>query len=290
MEIQQKQFSKKEIAQYYDLSEVHYRLFWNLGKSKSLHYGYWDASTKNLHEALLNTNKVLSETAHISGEDVVLDAGCGVGGSSVWLAKNIGCKATGITLSEKQAMQAAQYATAQGVADLASFAVNDYTNTGYPEKSFSVVWAVETVCHARDKSDFLREAARVLKPGGRLIMADFFKKEGLAGKDAQMIKDWANGWAVDDYATREEFERLLQSEGFTNVRIIDASEAVMPSIKKLYRAYLLGIVPSRIYNLFHPNATEFGKRNVDTARLQYVTMKKKLWNYLIVYAEKAAGS
>lgn len=290
MEIQQKQFSKKEIAQYYDVSEVHYRLFWNLGKSKSLHYGYWDASTKNLHEALLNTNKVLSETAHISGEDMVLDAGCGVGGSSVWLAKNIGCKATGITLSEKQAMQAAQYATAQGVADLASFAVNDYTNTGYPEKSFSVVWAVETVCHARDKSDFLREAARVLKPGGRLIMADFFKKGGLAGKDAQMIKDWANGWAVDDYATREEFERLLQSEGFTNVRIIDASEAVMPSIKKLYRAYLLGIVPSRIYNLLHPNATEFGKRNVDTARLQYVTMKKKLWNYLIVYAEKAAGS
>jgi cyclopropane fatty-acyl-phospholipid synthase-like methyltransferase len=287
METQQKQFSKQEIAQYYDLSEVHYRLFWNLAKSKSLHYGYWDANTKNFHEALLNTNKILADFAGITKEDTVLDAGCGVGGSSVWLSKNIGCKVTGITLSKKQAMQATQYAAAQSVGDLASFAVNDYTNTGYPENSFSVVWAVETVCHAPDKSDFLREAARVLKPGGRLIMADFFKKAGLAGKDARMIKDWANGWAVDDYATREEFERMLQNEGFTNVRIIDASEAVMPSIKKLYRAYLLGVIPSRIYNLFHPNATEFGKRNVDTARLQYITMKKKLWNYLIVYAEKS---
>jgi cyclopropane fatty-acyl-phospholipid synthase-like methyltransferase len=287
METQQKQFSKQEIAQYYDLSEVHYRLFWNLAKSKSLHYGYWDANTKNFHEALLNTNRVLAELAGITKQDTVLDAGCGVGGSSVWLAKNIGCKVTGITLSAKQAGQATEHARHQAVEDLASFAVNDYTNTGYHANSFSVVWAMETVCHARDKSDFLCEAARVLKPGGRLIIADFFKKAGLAGKDAQMIRDWANGWAVDDYATREEFEQLLKNEGFTNVSIIDASQAVMPSIKRLYRAYLLGVIPSRIYNLLHPNATEFGKRNVDTARLQYVTMKKNLWNYLIVYAEKA---
>ena len=101
-----------------------------------------------------------------------------------------------------------------------------------------------------------------------------------------MINDWAKGWAVDDYATREEFEQYLHNEGFTNVQIMDASEAVMPSVKRLYRAYVLGVVPSRIYNLFHPNATEFGKRNVETARLQYVTRKKGLWNYLIVYAEK----
>jgi tocopherol O-methyltransferase len=80
-------FSKKDIERYYDLSEVHYRLHWNLDKSRSLHYGYWDASTKNFHEALLNINKIIAQHAHISKDDVALDAGCGVGGSAIWMAK-----------------------------------------------------------------------------------------------------------------------------------------------------------------------------------------------------------
>ncbi|MES3039121.1 MAG: LuxR C-terminal-related transcriptional regulator, partial [Bdellovibrionota bacterium] len=53
-ELVSKGLSNKEVARYYDLSEVHYRLFWNLQESKSLHYGYWDSSTKNFHQALLN--------------------------------------------------------------------------------------------------------------------------------------------------------------------------------------------------------------------------------------------
>lgn len=280
-------YSKADIAQYYDLSEVHYKLFWNLDQSKSLHYGYWDASTRNLHEALLNSNRVLAARAQITANDVVLDAGCGVGGSTVWLAKNIGCKTTGITLSEKQAARATEHAAAQGVSGLVTFDVKDYTSTGFEGNSFSVVWAMETVCHAQEKADFLREAERLLRPGGRLIVADFFKKEGLHGKDAQQMRDWANGWAVPDYATWEEFAQKLEDAGFRNIQVHDATLAVMPSIRRLYRAYLLGVIPSRLYNLFHPNVSEFGRKNVDTARLQYVTAKKELWKYLIVSAEKA---
>jgi len=280
-------YSKKDIALYYDLSEVHYKLFWNLDQSKSLHYGYWEAGTKNLHEALVNTNRVLSEKASITKDDVVLDAGCGVGGSSIWLAKNIGCKATGISLSEKQVTQARQFALNENLEERVHFEVKDYTRTGYAAESFSVVWAVETVCHAEEKSDFLREAARVLKPGGRLILADFFKKEGLTGKDARQIKDWANGWAVSGYATREEFLQKMNESGFVNIHIEDATPAVAPSIRKLYQAYLLGVIPSKLYNLFHKNVSEFGKKHVSTARLQYVTAKKGLWKYLIISAEKA---
>jgi len=279
-------YTKKDIARYYDLSEVHYKLFWNLDKSKSLHYGYWDETTKDFHEALVNANKILADRAHITKEDHVLDAGCGIGGSTVWLAKHIGCKATGITLNAKQAKRAKEYAKEEGVEDLVTIEINDYTNTGYEANSFSVIWGMETICYADDKSDFLREAARILQPGGRLIVADFFKKSGLEGNDAQMIKDWANGWAINDYATKEEFEKKLKEEGFKNIKIVDETPAIMPSIRRLYRAYLLGIIPSRLYNFFNPKTTELAKRNVDTAKLQYTTVKKGLWRYLFVYAEK----
>lgn len=279
-------FSKSDIARYYDLSEVHYRLFWNLEQSRSLHYGYWDSTTKNFHEALLNINKVLSNYAGITKDSKVLDAGCGIGGSSIWMAKNIGCKVMGISLTAKQVAQANQIATNEGMQHLANFEVQDYTATTYPDASFDVIWGIESICHAPDKKDFIKEAYRLLKPGGRLIVADFYKQENLTGKDADQIQRWANGWAIDDYATKESFRDHLNETGFSITRFEDATKAIVPSAKRLYRSYFLGWLPAKMYRVLHPNATSFGKNNVDTAYLQYVTLKRGLWQYMIILAEK----
>ncbi len=279
-------FSQKDIARYYDLSESQYRFFWNLDKSLSLHYGYWDASTKNFHEALLNINKVLSAKAAISKNDQVLDAGCGIGGSSIWLAKNIGCKVTGISLSENQVYKANALSARGGVQHLAKFEQKDFTATGYANESFDVVWAIESVCHATDKSAFLKEAFRILTKDGRLIIADFFKNENLQGKDAQQIQQWAHGWAVEDFSTREEFEKQMQQAGFLQIKIEDATNAIMHSAKKLYRSYFIGSVLGFLYRLVNRNSTSQGKKNIDTAYFQYKTLKKNLWKYLIISAEK----
>ena len=279
-------FSKQDIARYYDLSEVHYRLFWDLDKSRSLHYGYWDSSTKSFHEALLNLNNILAGYANITKKDTVLDAGCGVGGSSIWLAKNIGCKAIGISLNANQVEKATTQALHEGVQHLASFQQRDYTSTGFTNASFTVVWAVESVCHVPDKSDFIKEAFRLLKPGGRLIVADFFKKENLQGEDAEQVKRWANGWAIEDYATKESFVKQLTEAGFSNIKFENANKNIMRSAKRLYRAYFIGFIPSFLYRVFNPKATALAKNNVDTAYLQYKTLKKKLWMYGIVSAEK----
>jgi cyclopropane fatty-acyl-phospholipid synthase-like methyltransferase len=279
-------FSKNDISRYYDLSEVHYRLFWKLDKSKSLHYGYWDSSVKNFHEALLNTNNILAQYVNISKEDTVLDAGCGVGGSAIWLAKNIGCKVTGISLNEQQVKQANGFAKKEGLEHLVHFQQNDYINTNYADNSFSVIWAIESVCYVPDKSQFIKEAFRLLKEGGRLIVADFFKKDNLSETDAEQIKQWANGWAIEDYATKESFEYQLSEQGFTNIQFQDANNAIMPSAKRLYRAYFLGIIPALMYRMFNPGATELAKNNVSTAYLQYKTLKKNLWTYGIVSANK----
>jgi tocopherol O-methyltransferase len=279
-------FSKKDIVRYYDLSEVHYRLHWNLDKSRSLHYGYWDASTKNFHEALLNINKIIAQHAGISKEDIALDAGCGVGGSAIWMAKNIGCKVTGISLSERQITLSNASAKNENVDHLVTFLQKDYTDTGFPDNSIDVIWAIESVCYLQDKSEFLKEAYRILKPGGRVVVVDIFKKELLEGKDAEWMKRLAHGWAIQEHTTRERFEQQLAETGFTIRDIEDASNAIMPSVKRLYTAYFLGYIPTKIYHLFHPNATELAKKNVDTAWLQYKTLKKDLWKYLIVSAIK----
>lgn len=74
----------------------------------------------------------MAEKAAITKDSNVLDAGCGVGGSSLWLAGNIGCTATGITLSEKQKDKATQHAAALGLSEKVSFYQKDYCATGFP--------------------------------------------------------------------------------------------------------------------------------------------------------------
>ncbi len=71
--------TNEEVARYYDYTIPFYRLFWHKG-TKALHYGLWDADTKTLQEALINTNKIVAETGNIQSDSKVLDAGCGVGG------------------------------------------------------------------------------------------------------------------------------------------------------------------------------------------------------------------
>lgn len=279
-------FSNQDIARYYDLSEDHYRFFWNLDQSKSLHYGYWDSSTKNFHEALLNINKILSSKAAICEGENVLDAGCGIGGSSLWLAREKKCKVTGISLSQKQIDKANAIVNKEGLNRFAHFELKDFTSTDFPDASFDVVWAIESVCHAGDKNMFIKEAYRVLKKGGRLIMADFFKKEGLKGRDAEIIQNWAHGWAVPDFSDVRQFKEGLTDAGFFEIEMEDATSAIRPSSKRLYYAYFIGLLGAKVYSLFNPHASDFGKKNINTAYLQYKGLQRDLWTYQLILARK----
>ena len=279
-------FTNEDISRYYDLSETHYRRVWNLDKSRSLHYGYWDKSVKNFHQALLNINRVLAKHAAIKEGEKILDAGCGVGGSSLWLAQEKKCEVIGISLNDRQVEKANASAKKLGLSGRVSFEQKDYANTFYAPDSFDVIWAIESVCYANDKSIFLKEAYRILKPGGRLIIADFFKAEYLKSREAALVTQWAHGWAVNDFATIKEFDLKLTESGFHDTEIIDATDAIMPSARKLYRSYFAGVIGAKLYNLFKPKATGLGKNNVTNAYLQYKTLRKGLWKYQIVKASK----
>jgi tocopherol O-methyltransferase len=167
-------FTKKDIAEYYNTTQIHYEKWWDLKNGLSLHYGIWEKGTRNFAEALTNTNRILMNLSNIQDPEIVLDAGCGVGGAALYISSNKNAKVTGITLSEKQVKFATAHTRDKKSDHNVSFHVIDYTNTPFEDESFDVVWACESISSAPDKSDFIRESFRILKKGGRLILSDFF--------------------------------------------------------------------------------------------------------------------
>jgi len=233
----------EEIVEYYDHCQVDYEEFWHLNAQLCMHYGFGDQTTPNLKAALSNMNAKVAAYGGIEQGDDVLDAGCGVGGSSIFLASQLGCNVTGISLSSKQIDTCRINAANRGVTKSVVFDIQNYQETTFPDNTFGVVWGVESVCYANDKINFLREAFRILKPGGRLIVADFFSNNVQPGTaDAELMRKWTETWAILAYADIDEFRNKITLAGFTQCKKQDVTIHVSKSIQRLYYLFYPGLL------------------------------------------------
>jgi cyclopropane fatty-acyl-phospholipid synthase-like methyltransferase len=281
-----KTFTPKDVANYYDQTEIHYRMFWKFEEALGLHYGIWSREIKSLKEAILNTNKLLAEIGNIKSTDIVLDAGCGVGGSAIYLAKNIGCNVTGITLSEKQVATATEFAKRNDVSNLVSFKAMDYTLTTFEDNAFDFVWAIESMQTAVNKADFLKEAKRVLKPGGKIVIADCFKSYDYPFSQNKLMQLMFNGWAVTDVVSSEELVKEAKTFGLVLEREQDVTKEVYPSVIRFFIAAFLGMFGTFFYNVFVKKASYFSRVHYKTGLSQFAAYRKKLWKYQLLVLKK----
>ncbi len=272
----------KRIVEYYNSTEHAYRDSWDLDNSLSIHYGYWDDKVNSFPQSLIRMNEVMAEAAMIQSNDHVLDAGCGVGGSSIYLAMNAGCKVTGITLSERQAQQATDNAQKKNAGALADFKVMNYCHTTFADESFDVIWGCESICYADNKDQFIKEAYRLLKPGGRLVVADGFVTR-FENNDHPVIRQWLDGWQVNYLESPERFNEFMQQTGFTNISYRNISSEASRSSRRLYRFYHLATLYLWWKKLTYSHrATNIQKGNISACRYQYHGMKKGLWQYGLI--------
>ena len=276
----------RNIVDYYRSTENAYKDSWDLAGSLAIHYGYWDKTVRTFRESLLRMNEVMMDAAAIKATDRVLDAGCGVGGSSIHIAARTGATVTGISLSERQVQQAHENARSRGVEDHTSFAVMDYSATTFPDASFDVVWGCESICYADDKKQFIQEAFRLLRPGGRLVVADGFVTN-FDHNEHPIIRTWLDGWQVNYLETPGRFTGFMQQAGFDNACFRDITAATAHSSRRLYRFYWLASAYVRWRKLtssHRADAMQIG--NIRACKFQRQGMKKGLWNYGLITGTK----
>lgn len=275
-----------KILDYYNQCYIDYRLIWKIDKTLCIHFGFYDRNHKRHEDAVINMNRVLAKISKINSSDKILDVGCGIGESSIWIGKNFNSDVTGININKIQVEMASGFARKNNVDDMVKFHVRNFMDTKFPKNSFDVIWGLESICYAKNKKRFLSEAKRILKNKGRIIIADgFLKRKNLSSQEKNYMGKWLKGWAVPNLVTFDEFKKYLEDLGFRNIKFREITENVMPSSRRLYLASLFTYPIGKLLQWINVR-TKIQTENMISAYYQHITIKKGLWGYGIFYAEK----
>ncbi len=271
-----------KVTRYYDETLRDFKLIWHTGKHLSMHFGYSDEGGPYRHDqAVERMIRELATWAGIARGDLVADLGCGLGGSSLWLAENIRCRVTGIDMNPRSIALAANEAERRGLRHLLTFGEADFRRLPLDSGSIDVAWFLESFCHAPDKYDVLREVHRILKPAGRLVIAD-----GLRIYDGgDELDAWLRGWSIPGLPTAQEIHSWMVSLGFTDINTEDITAQVKSSIRMLHRrATMLYPVGKVLEKLRLRTPVETG--NIVAAINIYRSLVKGQWLYHITTARK----
>lgn len=283
-----KAYTNEEIAAYYDTTQVHYERGWDLRHSLAMHYGYWDEKATTFRASLRRMNEALATFGELTQMDNILDAGCGIGGTTLFLADALGCQVTGISLSQQQVETARSHAVTKNLQTLTRFEQADYRATPFPDETFDVVWALESAVYDPEKVDFFKEAYRLLRPGGRLVMGEYIKSsQPMKERNKRIFHHWLDAWAIHDLSTLEQLTSVAKQTGFEVLKTENITSAIRKSSWRMFYGSLFLTVLSAGYRLFHPKVSYFADNHHKGLRYQYPALRRNLWQYYFICLRKS---
>ncbi len=219
----------QQIQQFYDASSTLWEQIWG----EHMHHGYYGADGrehKERRQAQIDLIEELLRWAKVTQAQNILDVGCGIGGSSLYLAEKFKATATGITLSPVQANRAIERAQSANLN--AHFQVANALEMPFADNSFDLVWSLESGEHMPDKVKFLQECYRVLKPGGTFIFATWCHRstdlQPLTADEQKHLEDIYRVYCLPYVISLPEYEKIARDVGLQDLRSADWSTAVAP--------------------------------------------------------------
>ncbi|MGW5648499.1 SAM-dependent methyltransferase [Saccharopolyspora sp. NPDC003752] len=189
----------------------------------SLHFGLWDDATRSMREAADNMTDLMIEKLAVEPARSVLDIGCGIGEPAVRLARARNVDVVGVNVSRQQLAAATERAVEEGLQDRVRFAFADALDLPFPPESFDAAWFFESLLHMPDRRRALSQAARVLRPGGRLAVADFIRR-GPDLDEQTAVEERLAGFHISAMPTLEDYAETVADAGLVMVEAIDVSD------------------------------------------------------------------
>jgi cyclopropane fatty-acyl-phospholipid synthase-like methyltransferase len=224
------------LEQYYSEAGPDYAAW---SREFNMHFGYYRAGANPLRrESMLEQmNAEVLARLHLDGiaEPRLLDLGCGLGATLRSFARRLPyARLLGLTRVPWQVERAHALNDAAGCGERVRVIEGDYEDTTLPRSSYDGVYALESSCHAHgaDKGALLAEAHRLLRPGGRLVIADGFLGGGRFASALQqrIYRKLCECWVIEELGQLDLFTARLEQLGFTDIAVERLQLRVAPSV------------------------------------------------------------
>jgi len=208
------------VAAHYDDLDDLYRAIWG----SHLHHGYWITGKESADDAVLNLIHLIARLALIRTGDRVCDIGCGYGATALTLNHVYGARVIGLTVSPKQHRRA-EAAAAGNLA--VSFLLRDALENGLNTDAYDTVIAIESTEHVADKARVFTEARRILRPGGRCVIAAWLTCEQPRQWQARyLLEPICSEGRLPSMASASEYRKMIEHAGLQNVEFLDLTRDV----------------------------------------------------------------
>jgi sterol 24-C-methyltransferase len=180
----------------------------------------------------------------------VLDAGCGVAHVAIYMAKN-GLKIDAIDIVDRHVARGKRNVRAQNLQNSISVSKMSYQDLSFDDASFDGAYTMETLSHATNFHQAVKELHRVLKPGGSLVLFEYEHADPKTGSAKEAIA------RVNEYSSMTAFQNLtigsiekeLKIVGFEDIEVRDFSIHVAPMMRFFAIVALIPYILIRLLGL-----------------------------------------
>jgi tocopherol O-methyltransferase len=209
-----------DVASHYDELDPMYRAIWG----EHVHHGYWITGREDAGAAVVALAELVAARLDLSPGMTVCDIGCGYGATAELLAERHGANVTGVTISAAQAALARRRVPARGSL---AVQVTDWLANRFADGGFDRACAIESSEHMPDQRQFFREAWRVLKPGGRLVVCAWLAREHPRGWEVRhVLEPICREGRLTGLGSEAEYRAMAEAAGFRVLSFQDISTQV----------------------------------------------------------------
>lgn len=213
-----------------DDADTFYRRIWG---GEDIHIGIYEADDEPIFDASRCTVARMADLlVELHSEQRVLDLGSGYGGSARYLAANFGCRVTALNLSEVENARNREITRAHKLDELIEVVDGSFEEISAENSSIDVVWSQDAILHSGDRPRVMREAARVLKPGGTLIFTDPMQADDCPPGVLQPILDRIH---LDSLGSPAFYREACATAGLREIGFIDHSTQLARHYRRVLR-------------------------------------------------------